>query len=225
MSVLEHFKKKRKEAPFLIFVAFLISFSAARLYELLGVMGPSLKFGEGGRYTGHHLYYGIILLVVSTWIAINYKDRDLTHVTALLYGGGLGLFFDEIGLILTQFESYWDGITYTVIVAISLVFLNFIFFEDFWSSVGGQLRSFARERELKGGPLSLMGLVDFLDKIEDSLPETSKLGTRFIGVILIWVSILVIEFPEFVHYYIAGAFILTGLREIIVEILESKSKD
>lgn len=215
LSLRDVFEERRDEAPFLIFIAFLVSFSVARIYELYGIRGPSLKFGESGAYTGHHLYYGIALLIIATWIAINYEDRDFTSATSILYGAGLGIFFDEIGLIVTEFEDYWTGVTYTYIVIITLVLLNLIFFRDFWRSFGSQIRDFAEKRGLKEGPLNLMGLVSFLNQLERNYPRTKEIIRWFIGLILIVTALLVLEFPELINYYISTAFFLTGIANIV----------
>lgn len=207
MPLKELFKGKRDEAPFLIFIAFLVSFTIARLYEIFRVSGPSLNFG---RYTLHHLYYGIALLIIAGWIAINYKHKNLFHITALLYGAGLGIFFDEIGLILTHFGNYWDGITYTVVMTASLVLLNIIFFSDFWNSVGGNILSYVREKRLKYGPLNLMGLLDILNEAEEKMPKTRKLTSAFTGVVLVVAGIMILEFPDLIRYWVAAAFFLSG---------------
>lgn len=212
MGILDHFKSRRKEAPFLIFVSFLVSFLIARIYVYFFEYRGSLTFWG---YTSHHLYYGIILLIIAGWIAINYQDRDLSRINALIYGVGLGIFFDEIGLILSQFEDYWSGITYSVVVIISLVLLNIIYFSDFWSSVGSELQEFADERGLKYGPLNLMGLVSIMDRLENKMPSMGKITTVFTGVVLIFAGIMILEYPAFVRYWVAGAFVLTGISYIV----------
>ncbi len=212
MSLLEHFKDKQKEAPFLIFISFLISFAVGRGWRFFEVGGPPLRTEI---YTLHHLYYGVALLIIAGWIAINYKDRDLTKVNSLIYGAGLGLFFDQIGYMLTHFANYWDEITYTIVIGIGLVLLNVIYFSDFWKSTGSELRQFAKEKNLKYGPLSLMGLVNVLDKAEEKVSKTGRITNFFVGVVLIVSGIMILEYPRFVYYWIAGAFILTGFSYII----------
>lgn len=221
MSLLDRFEEREKGIPFLIFISFFVSFSFARIYEYLAVVGPSLEF-FGGKYTGHHFYYGIAFLITAGWLAINYRgdDNRLNYVSAILYGIGLGLFFDEIGLILTHFENYWDWITYTFIVAISVTLLNIVFFREFWDSVGSDILSFAKENNLDRGPLNLMGLISLLGMVDRKMPRTSQITTAFIGSILILAGILVMEYPEFIKYWIAGAFVLSGFSYIVQAVKE-----
>lgn len=212
MSITNHFNERRDEAPFLIFIAFLISFSIGRGWRFFAIEGPPLRTAT---YTLHHLYYGVALLMVAGWIAINYRDRDLTRITALIYGAGLGLFFDEIGYVLTHFENYWDEITYTVVIGISLILLNIIYFSDFWKSVSSDLQSFAKEKNLTKGPLNLMGLINVFNKAEEKMPETRKITNVFTGIVFVAAGIMILEYPDFVYYWIAGAFFLTGISYIV----------
>ncbi|MFP4116670.1 MAG: hypothetical protein ACLFQ8_00045 [Candidatus Aenigmatarchaeota archaeon] len=71
------------------------------------------------------------MIIIAGWISLDHKNKNLERLSAILYGLGLGIFFDEIGLLLTEFTDYWAGITYTSVVTISLFMLNFIFFKDF----------------------------------------------------------------------------------------------
>lgn len=212
MSIKDAFKKRQNEIPFLIFIAFLISFTIARMYVLLDLGGPA----PGTKtYQLHHLYYGIALLIIAGWIAINYRDKSLLRITALIYGSGIGIFFDEIGLILTHFRNYYDGITYTVVIIVSLIFLNIVFFKEFWESVRTELQTFAEKKKLKYGPLNLMGLINIVDRADEKMVSTSKLGSIFTGIVLIASGFLILEYPEFIKYWIAGAFFLSGLGQLI----------
>lgn len=212
MSIKDAFKRRQNEIPFLIFIAFLISFTIARMYVLLDLGGPA----PGTKtYQLHHLYYGIALLIIAGWIAINYRDKSLLRITALIYGSGLGIFFDEIGLILTQFRNYYDGITYTVVIIVSLIFLNIVFFKEFWNSVRTEIQTFAEKKKLKYGPLNLMGLINIVDRADEKMVSTSKLGSIFTGIVLIASGFLILKYPEVIEYWIAGAFFLSGLGQLI----------
>lgn len=212
MSILDHFRDKQKEAPFLIFLSFLISFAVGRGWRFFEIGGPPLRTPT---YTLHHLYYGVALLIIAGWIAIIYKDRNLTRINSLIYGAGLGLFFDQIGYMLTHFENYWDEITYTVVIGIGLILLNIIYFPDFWKSVGSELKSVAEEKNLRYGPLNLIGLVNLLNKAEEKTSKTGKITNIFISIVLIVAGIMILEYPRFVSYWVAGAFVLTGFSYII----------
>ncbi len=223
MSIKEMFKSKRKEVPFIIFIAFLVSFLIARIYVYLLVPGwAGADIFPFERYIIHHFYYGIALVIAAGWISIVHKDRNLERVAAVAYGLGLGIFFDEIGLLLTEFTDYWTGITYTFIIIISLLMLNFIFFSGFWSEVGTEISKFAKKHNLDRGPLSLMGLVDLLDEVENKMPESGKIATTATGLVLVSAGILVIRYPALIRYWVGGAFILSGIAQVVKVVKENR---
>ncbi len=209
-------EKKRDDVDFLIFMPFLIGFLVSRAWRLYpGNLGPSLNFGEGELYTGHHLYYGITLLIIAAWIAINYKNERTIKISAIFYGAGLGIFFDQIGYLITQFQDYHTSLTYYVIVSTGLILVNIIAFENFWKSVGSEMKSFAEENKLEKGPLKLAGMFSFLNKMEEKYPKRKKLTSYFMGTALISAGILLLIYPTFLEFYISAAFILTGLANLI----------
>ena len=217
VKFLEFFKNKRKEAPFLIFISFLISFIIARSWVYLEI-GDPLPGSE--LYIIHHLYLGIAFLIIAGWLAINYKGQTLKSVTAIIYGAGLGIFFDVIGLLLTHFGDYYDGITYTVVVIVSLVLLNIVYFQDFWKTVGGNIRTYAEKRDLRYGPLNLMGLVSILGEVDKRMPETGRVTALLTGLILVGGGILILMWPDLIRYWVALAFFLSGITYIIRVIRE-----
>ncbi len=216
MSLKNILDEKRKEIPFLIFISFLLSFLVARIYVYLFVPGWAgadiFPFEE---YIIHHFYYGIALIIVAGWISLVHKNRNIERLSAILYGLGLGIFFDEIGLLLTEFADYWTGITYTFVVIISLFMLNFIFFKEFWREVSLELNKFSKNQNLDRGPLNLMGLIDFLDEVEEKMPKTGKVTAGTMGLILVAAGILVIRYPELIRYWVAGAFMVSGITQLI----------
>lgn len=173
-----------------------------------------------GRYTSHHLFYGIALLIIAGWLAINIRKEDIIRETALIYGAGLGIFFDEVGLLLTQFKDYWHGITYTYLVTVSLVLLNVIYFRDFWESISSEIYSFVRDKRIKFGPLNLLGLIDIIDRTDEKIPKTRSIISIFAGTILIVVGIMILEYPRFLNYWVGGAFFLTGFSYLVRVIKE-----
>lgn len=210
LSLLDYFKKRREEVPFLIFTAFLVSFLVARVYFLL--LGTTFDLGE---YTLYHLYLGVFLIIAAGWIAINYEDRDLTRITAVIFGLGLGAFFDQVGFMLTHFGNYQDGLTYTVVTTVSLLLLNVVFFDEFWSSVGSNLRDYAERKEIRRGPFNMMGLIDVVERIAGRMPGTGRISMAFTGIVFLVSGAMVLEYPSLVHYWISGAFVLTGLFYLV----------
>lgn len=216
MKLISNLNDKYKQAPFLIFISFLISFVIARIYViLLGDIATGRDVFPFERYMIHHLYYGIALLIISGWMAIIYKDRDIHKISAVLYGAGLGIFFDEIGLMLTHFEDYWDPITYTVVILISLIFLNIIFFKSFWKSFSEESKQFIREKDIGKGPFDVMEVLNFMDNVENKIPRTNRLANIFLGIVLFASGILVIKYPQLISYWVAAAFFLSSISYVV----------
>lgn len=215
MSWRNMFKEKRKEIPFLIFVSFLLSFLIARLYVYFFVPGlASADIFPLDGYVLHHLYYGIGLIIIAGWIGLVHKNRNMERGASVLYGLGLGLFFDEIGLMLTEFADYWAGITYTFVVIISLFLLNFIFFKDFWSTVGSGARNFVKKHNLNQGPLSFIGAINILDKVENKMPKAGKVASITTGLIFVAAGVLVMRYPNLIRYWVGGAFLISGIAQV-----------
>ncbi|MFW5912768.1 MAG: hypothetical protein ACOCSA_03030 [Candidatus Hadarchaeota archaeon] len=202
----DFFARRQGEPPFLIFFSFLISFSIARTYAVL--LGPALRVG---RVVFYLFYWGVVLIIVSGWLSIHYKGKILTRVNALLLGIGMGLFFDQIGFLLTHFEDYWVGVTYNVVIGVTLILLNLVYFPDFWRSVSSELYSFAERKNLHYGPLDLLGLVDVFSRFAENLPSVGRLTTLFTGALLILMGFLVLVYSDLVQYLLAMAFILNGV--------------
>lgn len=209
-------ENKRQEVPFLIFISFLISFLIARIYVYLLVPGwAGSEILPFEKYIIHHFYYGIALVMIAGWLSLIHKDKNVERGAAILYGLGLGIFFDEIGLLLTEFTDYWSGITYTFVVIISLGMINFIFFKDFWEEVGSEVFQFAKKHNLDHGPFDLLGLVDVLNEVEKEMPETGKVTATATGLVLLAAGVLVIRYPQLIRYWVGGAFLLSGIARLI----------
>lgn len=131
--------ERKKESFFWTFFAFGFTVILSRLIVLDMERGKAF-FGylyiKG--YHIHHFYYGIILLILSNWLAlIRYKrlyKRLFKVITSIMFGGGLGLVVDEFGLLLTmEFGikgNYWAPQSYyaigvvSVVLALCLLFLK-----------------------------------------------------------------------------------------------------
>lgn len=154
-------------------VALLIAFTVAQMYEMLrwaGIEGPSTKFWG---YTIHHAYYGIALICIAGWLSIYYRNRKVNMISSVLFGGGIGLFFSEIGLILTHFRTHWDGLIYNWTVIWGLLLLIFVFFEDFWKSIRGKLDDLSEEESNEISKIEpLIDTLEWLQRISPSLKKT-----------------------------------------------------
>lgn len=67
---------------------------------------------EGFRF--HHLYYGLILLVVSTSVMVYAQDVRTRWDSALIAGIGLGFVADEVGLLILR-------LTYSNLVSLAII--------------------------------------------------------------------------------------------------------
>jgi len=135
--------RRKKGTPFIIFISFILSFIFARLTVMLF---PTMSLIIM-KYHIHHFYYGIGLLIISNWIALVSNRINLFRFASVLFGVGMGLVADEIGLLLTCSSSgfecnYWARQSFDIVVVVSLVFLSIIYFFPFWLRFGARIRNF-----------------------------------------------------------------------------------
>lgn len=134
-----------REGQFLILVAFLGTFLTVR------AITHSIRHGRGSRFFRnmhrgdthiHHLVWGILLLIVSGYLALGFDNHPLRGVFAVMYGSGLALTLDEFALWLHLEDVYWTkkGRRSIDIVLVTLAFLGLILIGlQFWLRVGGEL--------------------------------------------------------------------------------------
>jgi hypothetical protein len=116
------------ELQFIITVSFLITFTISRaIVVMTGESKPSIELWVGN-YHVHHFFYGILLLSISGWISLVESKKKYKTVAAILYGSGLGLLIDEIGLLLT-WGNYWARQSYIFGVIVIFIFLSIILYE------------------------------------------------------------------------------------------------
>lgn len=148
-------ERKAEETPYLITLSYLLSFATIRtLVHLVGSINSpiaqtvkessSLTHFHIGRniilfgYHIHHFYFGIILIAVAGWMSITNSDKISNRSLAIIYGIGLGLLMDEIGLLLT-WGSYTSSLSYLLGVLLLGIILNIIYFPSFWKKVRGKI--------------------------------------------------------------------------------------
>ena len=100
-----------REAHFLFFVAFLITFGFIRTSAHM--IKAQVKWWPGNVSVGgthiHHLVWGILLLLTSGYIAVAIApDSPWREVVAVLFGIGTGLTLDEFALWLNLKDVYWE---------------------------------------------------------------------------------------------------------------------
>ncbi|MCK5332231.1 hypothetical protein KAJ41_00005, partial [Candidatus Parcubacteria bacterium] len=53
----------------------------------------------------------------------------------ILYGIGLGLTFDEIGMWFKLEDDYWTRMSYDAIIIIAMMFASFVYLPSFWRGI------------------------------------------------------------------------------------------
>ena len=137
--------KRRRSTPFLISLSFLISLVSARLWVIFlkadGRVTEDVSYMVGrnvvlGGYHVHHIVYGIILLSISSWLAINYWSKSIARISSILYGTGLGLIVDEVGFIIGGIEPYrGDREVFYIAVAVIGILASIVYFPSFYRAM------------------------------------------------------------------------------------------
>ncbi len=116
------------ELQFIITTSFLVTFTASRaIVVAAGESRPSLELWIWN-YHVHHFFFGLLLLSISGWISLVESQKKYKKISAMLYGGGLGLLIDEIGLLLT-WGNYWATQSYIFSITVIFIFLSIILYE------------------------------------------------------------------------------------------------
>jgi hypothetical protein len=100
-----------RQAAFLFFVAFLLSFGLIRTSAHM--IRAQVKWWPGNVEVGgthiHHLVWGILLLLIFGYVGVAvYPDSPWREIVAVLFGLGAGLTLDEFALWLNLSDVYWS---------------------------------------------------------------------------------------------------------------------
>ena len=123
---------------FIVVFSFAVGFLAARvIVAVTGVVGEGTSMGslgpiplqqlDFGNYHIHHYFYGVVLLGLVGYIAV-FRDDYPKKPIAVLYGLGMGVFVDEIGMLLTEGEYFAES-TYFFAVGFVGLFLLVLYYE------------------------------------------------------------------------------------------------
>ncbi|MFW5976546.1 MAG: hypothetical protein ACOCQS_01230 [Bacillota bacterium] len=220
---------KKKEILFWITLSYFISFLVIRLGVIIaGSAGSAAsmaaKTGEVSFYIGsnvilfgyhiHHFYFGIALIFIAGWLAITDSEYFSRKQEAIMYGVGLGLFMDEIGLLLT-WGDYWSSLSYTLTLFLGGIFLNIVFFPYFWLEVKKNLKEQAPSYKVVQFILSNEKIFNLVNKETENVSRTEKIRLTFMGVLYIVFGILILFYPALVYYWVALVFILQGISSLI----------
>ena len=121
---------------FVVLVSFLLTFITVRTYVLLDVFGivedPYLYI-KG--YHVHHLNYGIVIMAIAGFLALIYQNTKNRLKIGVLYGIGMGLTFDEIGMWFKLENDYWTRMSYDAIIIIAMIFASIVYIPSFWYGI------------------------------------------------------------------------------------------
>src|SRR3954469_2940905 len=151
-----------------ILASFLFTFIAARLLVFLIVARriPDIYLHLGGTHL-HHLNYGIFLLSgVGAYLLLAQPGPRAVQRSAILYGVGLALTFDEFGLWLHLGGSYWQRASFDAVVVLG-AFLTLV-------ALTPQLSRFRPHHWLTGGALVVAMLI-FGMMLVDSFQHAHKM--------------------------------------------------
>jgi len=149
--LLNNQKQKNTKLPFIIGLSYLLSFLLIRLSVLIagsvkhetvmaikeGVIDRNIYIGRNIILFGyhiHHFYFGVLLMGIAGWLAIVDNKKISKIKLAIMYGAGLGLFMDEIGMLLSE-GDYFSPLSYLLGVFLLGILINIIYFPPFWDSV------------------------------------------------------------------------------------------
>ncbi|MDZ7689157.1 MAG: hypothetical protein U5J64_10685 [Halobacteriales archaeon] len=123
---------------FIVFVSFAVGFVGARAVVITaGLVGEETTSGtflglpihqlDFGAVHIHHYFYGFVTLAVIGWIAV-FRENYSKRLVAVLYGLGMGVFLDEVGMLLTE-GRYFARSTYFAVVLFVAVFFVALYWD------------------------------------------------------------------------------------------------
>jgi len=165
-------------------------------------------------YHIHHFYIGIALICIAGWMAIVGSSLLKKKQIAFLYGVGIGLFMDEIGLLLT-WGDYFSSLSYSLSLLLAGIFLNVVFFHNFWdeftdnlSSIGPRSRmwsAFSRNTTVKR-------VAGFISRKTGKAEKTSLF---FAGILSISMGVLVLLYPFLLRSWVTLIFVIQGSAHLV----------
>ena len=164
----QHIQVPGKETHFLILLAFVFSFAFIRtsthMIRAQVSWWPGNVETKGGLHI-HHMFWGILLLMVMGYVGIATAIPDpWFELVAIGFGIGMGLTMDEFALWLTLKDVYWeqqgrDSIR-AVIVTVGLLVIALLglrFWIDVWDATL-VLTGAKRNNEWLAIPIQLAGV-------------------------------------------------------------------
>jgi hypothetical protein len=136
-----------KVPQFLILISFLLTFLAVR-FITHSIRDQRFRrlfhnvSGKGGRHI-HHLVWGILLLLISGYLALAFDPDRVRNLLAVLFGVGAALTLDEFALWLNLEDVYWakqgrSSVDAVIVFAtlLGMILLGFSFWVDLVREIG-----------------------------------------------------------------------------------------
>jgi hypothetical protein len=109
---------RRRRAPIYSLIMFSILLWGSKAFTWLF---PQVTLNVGDIHV-HHFVYGVILIIISGFLAIYTEEILLIGITGVIFGAGLGLIADEFLLMITlDFDTYFAPIPQLVSTLIGIV--------------------------------------------------------------------------------------------------------
>ena len=126
LSSLADFRDERKQRLHIILLSFIVSFILAHILTLQ-IGGEWYIRG----YHIHHFYWGMIALSVGAVVGILDSRHRTMQIASVLVGSGIGVFADEIGLLLNCTSparacQYFFADTYDIVFSIGIAIVLII---------------------------------------------------------------------------------------------------
>jgi len=104
--------------------SFIVTFVLSRtcVFLIMSDEMPNFYFFLHGTHV-HHLNYGIFLMSAMCGYSVFRRPTGrAAEITALLYGGAMGLTFDEFGMWLHLGGSYWQRVSVDAVIVVAALF-------------------------------------------------------------------------------------------------------
>jgi hypothetical protein len=139
----------RRRAVLRMLASFLITFGLIRLltYSIHNNFGPFHDIVIGGGSDGtlhiHHYIWGLVLIVLCGFLALNLEAAKWHPILAIPFGIGLALVLDEFALLLQLKDVYWaeqGRISIDIGVIVAAALLLYFLGQCYLNDVIGEVR-------------------------------------------------------------------------------------
>lgn len=148
---------RHRRERFLVLASFLITFGIVR-FITHAIHDHWFSFIHNVQTSGglhiHHMVWGVIIVLIAGYLAIDFPGRRMQPFLAIAFGIGAALILDEFALILNLRDVYWQKQGQESVDAVLLAASAFALIwvgSGLWSETGKLLGKRARARRQKLG--------------------------------------------------------------------------